>query len=147
MSLLSNDDLTRALGAIKSVTDTFATVPAIFHIQPDYTADRWGEDRTKPETNVTVPVMPVWYKDKSDTSQEEHTGAFDESEGYLVVNIEDLQAAGLANTEGVISLLAEQDEVSVQGERLTITNIKHLGYLLKAYTTARILIKRKIQEV
>lgn len=143
--LLSDTDILEIRDAIKQTTDTFLRLPIIYHLR-EKNFDRLNPDLALSKTDFELSALQVYDK-TSDTAlvDKKTQGKIDLSEGYLLFNFEDLDTAGLIDSEGRFKGKATQDEFTAQGTLFEISGADALGQLDEKFSLLKLWFKRKMK--
>jgi hypothetical protein len=146
MGFLSESDLSEFRNAIKQTTDTFCQIPIIYH-KKKRVFDRFNEDQKPEEENYNLNGLLV-YDSKgisSQSTQDGSLGKYDNAEGYVLLNYEDLIAANMIDSDGKFIGNQSEDELTFQGIRVEILGIPLIGQLVNQFSVIKIWFKKNIR--
>ena len=147
MSLLTPEDILAFKSAIKQVTDTFNKVPVKI-IQRSKKVTVFNQSRKDTNTNTEYNLFALSIYDTQDTGSEpkkSEAGSLDMTEGYLLFNFEDLDAAGLIGAAPDYSplIVANRDTVEFYGKVFEIEGVNLTGPVEDKYALVKLHFKRR----
>jgi hypothetical protein len=141
MDLLTSADVAAIRGALKDAKDTFLKRP----IKVDKVVHRFGAPAPT-YTEYDFLALFVESSGQTDIVQRKERGAYDDSDGYFLVDFAALEAAGLV-AGGVPTVNATTDLVSANGMEYQIMGVHPVGDLRGQFEAVRLMVKRDVKRV
>lgn len=116
--LLSAAQHAQIRNALQDVFDTFHDTPVTYHLAGAGADDTMEDFNDKQYTDYVVKGFVEYPKDKIELAQE---GAYDNCDVKVQFGLDDLNNAGLINAENLPIFVAEQDYMTINGERFRVT--------------------------
>ncbi|RUP41614.1 MAG: hypothetical protein EKK63_04995 [Acinetobacter sp.] len=146
-SLLSDNDFDEIRSAIKDVTDTFMQKPIMYHLDSN-TATRMMKDINSERSYTVLNLLGlvVWENNNKDGKNDQNrTGDVDLTIGYVLINFEDGEAAGILNNLDELLITPPQDKISFDGSEYKIIGVNVIGQLKSKECLVKFHIKKKIR--
>lgn len=140
MSLVSAAQKQQIIEQVKQVSDTFFAHDITLHIYEEQ-AQRFAEDETTQRRDVAIKAFIKWRDDTTDQRRTE--GMPDISVGYVLLNVQDLQSAGLWASDRPL-IAKNQDRLSYAGEEFSILGVERIAAVLDTWTLVKVELEEKL---
>lgn len=119
MSLLTQDQKDKIRATIRRVTDTFMVTPISIHHSVGV-FDRFNEDRERVFENYTINGLAEEFTRKENWTNTDELAATDDSTIKVTINYEDMEDAGLADSNFRTIIDTADDFMTINGLRYQI---------------------------
>jgi hypothetical protein len=125
--------------ALKTPFDLLAQMPVVYHLKQK-NPDRYKEQENYQITDYNLKGLIV-DKRKNTDSNETLQGSRTDNEGYLLLNYDYLEKAGLIDTNGNFKGNPNTDTFSYQSKTYKIIDLEMIGQLVDTFTAVKIYFK------
>lgn len=139
--LLTSQDWQDITSAIKDVTDTFCDKDLMYIKRQAKLAKTSFDRQYESKEEITVKCMQVF---KTETISKNKQGQLLETDGYVLMNYDDCQTAGLIDIDNNFTTVLEIDIVNVNGQDYKIIDQMPAGPLQDKYAIVKIYFKKEL---